>query len=118
MLHVEISDAEIEKILERFDAMAAGLAQLEHTMPEELTDWQREDLRRKRTFTDKPAILVATTKVWSRRGRAKKMGRRRYRMVKRKRQFHLRPSQIMSMKLIEKLHARMIDLVTRSLAPV
>jgi hypothetical protein len=114
MMNVKIDDAEIQKVLETFDAMVKGLDQLEHTMPEELTKWQREDLHRNRTFTDRPATLVATTKVWSRWGHRKKTGRRHYRM--RKRQHHLRPSQIISTKLVEKLYARMIDLVTSTLA--
>jgi hypothetical protein len=118
MIKATIDDAEIDKLMARFDAMAEGLSQLEQTMPEELTNWQREDLRRVRTFTDTPAYLIATTKVWRRwRKRAWRVGRRPG-WQRGRRRAPLTSRAILSPKSRDDLHKRMTDLVTRSLTRI
>jgi hypothetical protein len=106
---VTVDDTAIERLLGRFDSMAEGIAQLEQTMPEELTEWQREDLRRVRTFTDQPEPFVSTTKVWRRWKKRVWRGRRRGRRAP------LASHAILSPKLRASLHKRMTDLVMRSI---
>jgi hypothetical protein len=113
---VTVDDDAIDRLLAKFDAMAQGLEELQLTMPAELTDWQREDLRRVRTFTDTPASLVATTKVWRRwRKRAWRIGRRPGQRGRRR--APLMSRAILSPKSRDDLHKRMTDLVVRSVTP-
>jgi hypothetical protein len=120
---VTVDDAAIDRLLAKFDSMAQGLEELQLTMPAELTDWQRDDLRRVRTFTDTPAHLVATTKVWRRwRKRAWRVGRRPGQRGRRRGQPRSSASvisrAILSPKSRDDLHKRMTDLVTRSLTRI
>jgi hypothetical protein len=121
MMKVDFDDDVIDKLMAKFDAMADGLTQLERTMPEELTNWQREDLKRVKTFTDTPAPLVAFTKVWR---RWKKHGWRVPRQRGRPRRGQSKSPKssaptithaILSPKLSNSLHRRMVDLVVRSM---
>lgn len=75
----EVKVEGVEELLAKLNKYDAQIKALHHTMPDELTDWQREDMKRKYPNTQVDSTdteTKATTSIWPRSRQPSKDKRR------------------------------------------
>ncbi|SIO49818.1 hypothetical protein SAMN05443247_06555 [Bradyrhizobium erythrophlei] len=126
----EIKVDGLDALLKKFDRFGKQVEELQHSVPQELVDWQREDMRRRypnMTTTSSGHETEASTEIWPRSRRPSKdqhrpqhQGPKAYSII------HAAPSQhrgpvprstrpILRVELVRKLHDRMVKLTAEAM---
>jgi hypothetical protein len=127
MLHATIFTLDVEM---RLSAMQRLIRDFGHEdMPQELENWQRDDMRRQFTNMETPNYVTAETRIWPRSRTYDKTHRERPLPKRLRRALTSRPRLIVGAtgvpssqrpilrpELFDKLCARMADLMERKLA--
>jgi hypothetical protein len=123
---LEVKAEGVDPLVAKFDKLAAQVEALHHDMPDELTAWQVEDMRRKYpniAVTQAPHQTTAETDIWP---RSRQEGNRKQRRAafKQPKRYRLSGNRvvrsarraILRPELFAKLQQRMSALIKKAMA--
>ena len=66
MIEVTADQTQLQTLLTKFDGLVHRVDDLSQAMPAELTQWQKEDMKRERPNTEIVDDMTAATTIWPR----------------------------------------------------